>query len=91
MIALAQNQAALIIQPEELDSDPWLFCVQNCVLDLRTGQAREHTRADLISKLAPVAFDSSAKAPTFERFPGSHYQGQRSVARAPATVSRATV
>ena len=68
MLALAQNQAALIIQPEELDSDPWLFCVQNGVLDLRTGQPHEHTRADLISKLSPVVFDPDAKARTFERF-----------------------
>ena len=51
MIALAQNQAALIIQPEELDSDPWLFCVQNGVLDLRTGQLRQHTRERFLDRI----------------------------------------
>jgi len=66
MIRLAKSD--LEIEPEMLDSDPWLLNVANGTLDLRTGELSEHDPADLITKLAPVEYDPNAKAPRFERF-----------------------
>jgi putative DNA primase/helicase len=58
MIRVARSD--LPVLPEELDSDPWLFNVQNGTLDLRTGSLRPHNPDDFITKLAPVEFQPNA-------------------------------
>jgi len=62
------TKADLAISPEELDTDPMLLNVENGTLDLRTGSLRPHNPEDLITKLAPLEFDITAKAPTFYKF-----------------------
>jgi putative DNA primase/helicase len=66
MVELAKCDLA--IGPEELDTDPWLFNVENGTLDLRNGELREHRKEDFITKLAPVIFDPAATRPLWERF-----------------------
>src|SRR5215212_10668 len=61
-------KADLALSPEELDTDPMLLNVENGTLDLRTGSLRPHNPEGLITKLAPVEFDITAKAPTFYKF-----------------------
>lgn len=68
MVRLARSEPGISVQPDQLDTDPWLLNVQNGTLDLRTGQIREHRREDLITKLAPVIYDPHATAPQFQRF-----------------------
>lgn len=52
----------------DFDRDPWLLNCENGTLDLRTGTLRPHSPADLITKLAPVAWDPGADAPEFDAF-----------------------
>ena len=66
MISLAKSEVP--VQPEALDTDPFLLNAKNGTVDLRTGELREHRREDLITKLAPVEYDPDASAPTFEAF-----------------------
>jgi P4 family phage/plasmid primase-like protien len=54
--------------PEDFDRDPMLLNCANGTLDLNTGTLREHNRADRITKIAPVAYDPNADAPTFDKF-----------------------
>ncbi len=68
LLSVAQSEPELIVRPEEFDLDPMLLTVANGTLDLRTGSLLPHRRKDLITKLAPVAYDPHAKAPTWERF-----------------------
>ena len=68
MVALAANHADVLVQPSELDADPWLLCVENGVVDLRTGKCRPHDRDDLITKIAPVHFEPDAPAPRWTKF-----------------------
>jgi putative DNA primase/helicase len=68
MVACAQSEPAITIHPDDLDADPWLLNVANGTIDLRTGMLRPHRREDKLTKLAPVVFDLSAKAPTWENF-----------------------
>ena len=68
MIALAESESPVVAAPGDFDADPWLFNVENGVLDLRTGTLRPHARADLITKLAPVRFDPDARDPIFDRY-----------------------
>lgn len=58
----------LPVSQEDLDPDPYLLNVRNGTLDLRTGELSSHERANLITKLAPVAYDPNAAAPTWKAF-----------------------
>lgn len=68
MIACASSEAGIPVRPEAFDVDPWLLNVENGTIDLRTGELKPHDRDDLITKLAPVAYDPAATCPTFELF-----------------------
>lgn len=68
LITLAQSEEGLPVLPEQLDADPWLFNCHNGTLNLRTGALRPHRREDLLTKLAPVPYDSNATCPTWLAF-----------------------
>ncbi len=68
MLALARAMPPLAVTPDDLDRDPLLFNVENGTIDLSTGDFRPHDPADLITKLAPVAYDPAAVAPRWEAF-----------------------
>lgn len=68
MLDLARSEKPLPVLPEEFDRDPWLFNVENGTIDLRTGALRRHARADLLSKIAPVAYDPAAQCPRWLAF-----------------------
>jgi putative DNA primase/helicase len=68
MVALAKTFSAVAITHDKLDSNPWLFNVENGTLDLERGVLRDHRRADLITKLAPVRYDAAAECPIWDAF-----------------------
>jgi putative DNA primase/helicase len=68
MVEVARSEPGIPVTPDNLDADPWLLNVQNGTLDLRTGELRPHRREDLMTKLAPVAYEAQAAAPTWEAF-----------------------
>ena len=65
-ISAARNHVSVI--PNELDQDPWLLNVRNGTINLRTGDFRPHRSSDLITKVAPVAYDPAAKCPAWDKF-----------------------
>ena len=68
MQALAWSEPGIPVVPDDLDRDAWLLNCENGTLDLRTGELGDHCRDDLITKLAPVAYDPDAEAPAWEAF-----------------------
>jgi putative DNA primase/helicase len=56
------------VKADELDHDPWLLGLPGGVLDLRTGDFRGASRADLITKQVGAAYDQMAEAPAWQRF-----------------------
>lgn len=66
MIGLAEHMAP--VTPDELDSDPWVLNVANGSICLRTGEMRQHDRADYLTKLSPVEYHKDAKYPQWEAF-----------------------
>jgi putative DNA primase/helicase len=66
MVKLAR--APLAVPADAFDRDPWLVNLPNGTLDLHTGALRAHERQDLLTKLAPVAYDRTAPCPRWERF-----------------------
>lgn len=68
MIGIAQAGNGIPVETDELDRDPWRLNLLNGTLDLRSGTLTPHTREDLITKLAPVAYDPNAQCPTWHAF-----------------------
>lgn len=66
IIALSRHRVTVL--PDQLDVDPWLFNVRNGTLDLRTGELREHDRADRITKMAPLEYNVGAECPQWLQF-----------------------
>lgn len=68
MVALATSEPGIPVALEELDADPWALNCLNGTLDLRTGELRPHRREDLLTKMAPVAYDLAAECPRWTAF-----------------------
>lgn len=68
VLKTARSDRRVAVGAEIFDADPYLLNVANGAVDLRTGTLRPHNRADLITRLAPAAFDARARAPRFDSF-----------------------
>ena len=68
MLRLAASESGVPALPCQFDADPWSLNVANGTIDLRTGALRPHRREDLITRIAPVEYDPSAKCPRWRRF-----------------------
>lgn len=68
MIGLAQCMPGIPVLPEQLNTDPMLLNVRNGTLNLKTGSLEPHNPADLITKLAPVSYNPTAQAATWNKF-----------------------
>ena len=65
---LESAKSLLAVEDARLDADPWLLNVENGTIDLRTGRREKHDPRDLLTKMAPVRADRSAKCPLFKKF-----------------------
>jgi len=68
MIEMAATIPDVIINPSQLDRDPYLLNINGGTLDLRTGSLKVPTPSDYISKLAPVDYDPTAECPVWLSF-----------------------
>ena len=64
-VTLTRGAEGVRAEPDDLDSDPWLFGVENGYVNLQTGTFHEPDQSKLITKVSPVKYDSKAEAPTF--------------------------
>lgn len=76
-IAHARSEPGIPVLPGEFDADPWALNTAGGVLDLRTGQLREHDPIELHTKIAPVAYDPHAAAPIWQAFLDRTFAGDR--------------
>jgi len=56
------------ITPADLDADPMLFNCTNGTVDLHTGELKPHRRANLITRVARGAYDTTVRAKHFCKF-----------------------
>ncbi len=61
-----KSERGVPILPDRFDADAMLLNTLTGTLDLRTGELRPHRREDLITKIAPVAYDPDAACPLWE-------------------------
>jgi putative DNA primase/helicase len=81
MVSLAQSEGAVGVTVGQLDADPMLLNCENGTLDLRTGTLGPHRREDLITKLAPVVYDPTARCPLFDGFIRRIFGGNKDLIR----------
>ena len=62
------SQGLLLVKPESLDADPFLFNVKNGTVNLRTGELQTHNKKNLISKIVDIKFDPYSDCPLFKKF-----------------------
>jgi putative DNA primase/helicase len=65
-VKLAETERPVIVDPKQLDADPWLFNSANGTIDLRTGKLREHRREDLLTRISPVVYKPEARSELWE-------------------------
>jgi putative DNA primase/helicase len=68
MIKLAQSERDLTVSPSEFDKSPMLLNVKNGVVDLRTGALLPHDPSLMLTKLAPVNYEPTARCPLWLSF-----------------------
>ncbi|MBI5707591.1 MAG: bifunctional DNA primase/polymerase [Armatimonadetes bacterium] len=68
MVDLATSDPHVARLADDFDKEPFDLCVRNGVLDLTNGELRPHSPDDMITKMAPVEFDSGAACPQFRQF-----------------------
>lgn len=68
LLKLASCDASVAINTAALDTNPWYFNCSSGTIDLRTGKLLPHSRSDLNTKLASVAYDPTAACPRFHEF-----------------------
>ena len=68
MVNEARWLEGVAIMPPVLDCDPFLLNVRNGTLDLQTVTLRPHDRKDMLTKMAPVMYDSEARCPLWLAF-----------------------
>ena len=72
MLNRARYLEGIAVDDRAWDRDPWLFNTSTGTIEIdpETGEHRHrrHDPADLITKLAPIAYDPEATCPRFTRF-----------------------
>lgn len=68
IMMLAQTEPGIPVLASQFDADPYLFNCLNGTIDLRTFSLRPHSRDDLQTRMANVAYDPTAPRPLFEAF-----------------------
>ena len=74
-LALARSEPPIKEDGQHWDEDPLLLCVQNGVVDLRTGEFRPGRQDERLSMRCGVAYDAAAECPRFQQFIGEIFDG----------------
>jgi putative DNA primase/helicase len=74
-VKLARSVQGVAIGVNQLDSDPYLLCVKNGTVDLKTGILRDSNHKDLITKQANVVYDNKALCPLWLNFLDKIFSG----------------
>lgn len=77
MLFLASFNKAIAITSDLLDTNPWLLNTQNLTIDLKTFEAREPQREDLITKTVGTEYDITAKCPIWMKFLERTFKGDQ--------------
>lgn len=77
MLDLARSIPGNPVLPEQFDTNPYLFNVENGTIDLTSGELRAPDKTDLITLCAPIAYDPYATCPNWEKFLEDVFNGDQ--------------
>jgi P4 family phage/plasmid primase-like protien len=67
-LAIASTMEPIATTADAWDTDPWLLCCENGVVELRTGRLRPGRPDEMISRSTGIAYDPDAPCPRWMRF-----------------------
>jgi len=70
MVKLSRHRPEVLALRDTLDTDAWLLTTLDGTVDLRTGDLRPHQRGDLVTRLAPTAWDPGGACSAWVEFLG---------------------
>ncbi len=68
MLDLVRSEPGIAVLAPMLDRNPWLLNTLAGTADLKTGKTKPHDPGDLITMLAPVAYDPKAAFQPWDKF-----------------------
>jgi putative DNA primase/helicase len=68
MVILARSEQGVPARLTDFDADGWLLNVNNGTVNLRTGQLQPHRCDDLLTNIADIEFDATARCELWEAF-----------------------
>ncbi len=68
MLSLARSEPLFAVSHEVVDAEPWILNCENGVLDLCTGELRDHSPGLRLTKVAGCAYEPCAQAPRWHAF-----------------------
>ncbi|MFC1937218.1 phage/plasmid primase, P4 family [Chloroflexota bacterium] len=68
LIKSAESEPGVAVNLADLDANHWLLNVSNGPIDLRTGELKPHSRAELITKILPIDYDPIASSTEWDSF-----------------------
>ena len=68
VVSLAGEDRRLAATVDQWDADPWLLNTPGGVIDLRTGERRDHCAEDYMTKITAVAPNASCPTPLLSKF-----------------------
>ena len=75
MLTLAATEPELVVSADDLDTATYLLACPNGTVDLRTGNLRAPSAADLITRGTTVRYEPAAECPRWERTLGEVFDG----------------
>ena len=57
MVILARSEKGVSVVPDQFDRHWWMLNCRNGIVDLRTGEMRNHRREDMITKVTSAPYD----------------------------------
>ena len=67
-IAMATSDERVFVSSDEVDMDRDLFCCENGMVDLRTGEISEHSSSKMITRRTSVSYTPEADCPLWLKF-----------------------
>jgi hypothetical protein len=67
-LSIASTMEPIATTADAWDTDPWLLCCENGVVELRTGRLRPGKPEEMISRSTGVIYDPDAPCPRWMRF-----------------------
>jgi P4 family phage/plasmid primase-like protien len=67
-VGLAKSEPGINVSQSDFDTHAWLLNVENGVVDLRTGDLLPHDPKYMITQMAAVTYDPTARSSLWEKF-----------------------